>query len=145
MLKTIMIIVILSFAWTVYKNERQAAQHHVAQKATMQDKQQAAINSNEELNRGLPKMLDSQTMLTRVEASTGSTTYHIKMVNYPSVYLDQAFLSKAQEIIGGKNCVDSDIQWSFNQGLHMKYIVFGSDNKQAGSFIISKGYCQRFS
>lgn len=89
-------------------------------------------------------MLDSQTMLARVEASTGSTIYHIKMVNYPSVYLDQDFLIKAQELIGRRNGADSDIRWSFDQGMHMKYIVSGSDNQQAGSFIISKVYCQRF-
>lgn len=144
MLRTIIVIVVLSFAWTVYKNERRATQQPVQQVATMQDKQQAAAKANVDLNRGLPIILDSQTMLTRVEASTDSTIYHIKMVNYPSAYLDQDFLIKAQELIGRRNCADNDIRWSFDQGMHMKYIVSGSDNKQAGSFIISKVYCQRF-
>ena len=83
-------------------------------------------------------------MLTKAVAETNSTTYYIKIVNYPSAYLDQDFLIKAQEIIGRQNCADSDIRWSFDQGMHMKYIVSGSDNQQAGSFIISKVYCQRF-
>ena len=89
-------------------------------------------------------MLDSQTMLTRVEATVGSTIYHIKMVNYPSEILDQDFLIKAQELIGRRNCANNDVKWFFDQGMHMKYIVSGSDNQQAGSFIISRIYCQRF-
>ena len=144
MLKTIGIIFVVVLAWTIFKNERSAAQKPPQQVATLQDKQQAAAKSNVDLNRGLPTMLDSQTQLTRVEAGTASTIYHIKMVNYPSAYLDQDFLVKAQELIGQRNCSDNDIKWSFDQGMHMKYIVSGSDNQQAGSFIISKVYCQRF-
>lgn len=144
MLKTISIIFVIVLAWTTLKNERRAAQIPPQQDATLQDKQQAAAKSNVDLNRGLPTMLDSQTQLTRVEASTVSTIYHIKMVNYPSAYLDHDFLGKAQELIGRRNCSDNDIKWSFNQGMNMKYIVSGSDNQQAGSFIISKVYCQRF-
>lgn len=144
MLKTIAIIVVLSFMWTVFKSERRAAQQPQQQVATHQDKQQATAKANIDLNQGLPTMLDSQTMLTRAEVGTGSTTYHIKMVNYPSAYLDQDFLAKAQKLIGRRNCADSDIRWSYDQGLHMKYIVSGSDDQQVGSFIISKVYCQRF-
>lgn len=144
MLKTIVIIVVILFAWTIFKNERRAAQQPVQQVATVQDKQQAAAKANIDLNRGLPTKLDSQTLLTRVEAGTGETRYYIKMVNYPSGYLDQDFLVKAQELIGRRNCSDSDIRWGYDQGTWMKYIVSGSDNIQAGSFIISKVYCQRF-
>ncbi len=144
MLKTIGIIIVVVFVWTIFKIERRAAQKPPQQVATLQDKQQAAAKSNVDLNLGLPAMLDSQTQLTRVEASTASTIYHIKMVNYPSAHLDQNFLAKAQELIGQRNCSDNDIKWSFDQGMHMKYIVSGSDNQQAGSFIISKVYCQRF-
>jgi len=144
MFKTIIIIVVVVFAWTVFKIERRANQQPAQQVLTQQDKQQAAAKANVDLNKGLPTMLDSQTMLTRVEASTGSTNYYIKMVNYPSAYLDQDFLVKAQELIGRRNCSDNDMRWLYDQGEYMKYIVSGSDNQQAGSFIISKVYCQRF-
>jgi len=89
-------------------------------------------------------MLDSQTMLTKVEASAVATDYYIKMINYPSASLDNNFLVKAQQLIGRRNCAEGHIKSSFNQGMHMKYIVSGSDGRQAGSFIISKIYCQRF-
>ena len=97
-----------------------------------------------ELNHGLPAMLDSQTMLTRVEADPTSTTYYITMVNVQSAYLDHEFLMDAQELVGRRNCLDSDIAWAYDNGLQMKYVVSGSDNRQVGSFIISRAYCQRF-
>ena len=141
---TVLVVVVVATVISIVKSERRAAQQPTPQVATQQDKQRSAEKMNVELNRGLPTMLDSQTMLTKAVAETNSTTYYIKMVNYPSAYLDQDFLIKAQEIIGRQNCADSDIRWSFDQGMHMKYIVSGSDNQQAGSFIISKVYCQRF-
>jgi hypothetical protein len=144
MLKTIGIILVLVLAWSIIKTERRAAPQPALQVATIQDKQLSAAKSNVDLNRGLPVMLDSQTMLTKVEASTESTIYYIKMMNYPSEYIDPAFLVKAQELIGQRNCANTDIKWSFDQGMHFKYIVSGSDNKPAGSFIVSKIYCQRF-
>ena len=144
MLKTIIIIFVISLAWTIFKNERRAYQQPAQQVETIQEKQQAAAKANVELNRGLPTMMDSQTMLTKVEASTDLVIYNIKMVNYPSAYLDQNFLVKAQELVGRRNCADNDIMWTYEQGRYSKYIVSGSDNKQAGSFIISKVYCQRF-
>lgn len=144
MLKTIGIILVLALAWSIFKTERRATPQPAQQVATIQDKQLSAAKSNVDLNRGLPVMLDSQTMLTKVEASTESTIYHIKMVNYPSEYIDQAFLVKAQELVGQRNCSDNDIKWSFDQGMHFKYTVSGSDNQPAGSFIVSKVYCQRF-
>ena len=134
----------LAFLWGVFKSERRADQKRAQQVASLQDKQQAAAKANVDLNRGLPTMLDGQTMLTKVEAEAGSTIYYIKMVNYPSADLDQYFLIKYQEMVGRRNCADNDIRWSFDQGMYMKYIVSGSDNLQAGSFIISKAYCQRF-
>ncbi len=144
MLKTIIIVVVIGIAWTVFKSERHTNQPSVQQALSLYDKQQSAIKANVDLNQGLPTMLDSQTMLTKVEASTDSTVYHIKMVNYLSASLDEDFLIKAQELIGRRNCTDKDIKWSLDQGKYMKYILSGSDHQQAGSFIISKVYCQQF-
>ena len=42
MLKTIGIIFVVVLAWTIFKNERRAAQKPPQQVATLQDKQQAA-------------------------------------------------------------------------------------------------------
>lgn len=140
---TVLAVILVFTVIGIVKSER-ASQQPPPQVSTQQDKQRAAAKANIDLNRGLPTMIDSQTMLTKAEADASSTTYYITMVNYPSANLDQKFLAKAQELIGRRNCSDSDISWSYDQGMHMKYIVSGSDNRQAGSFIISKIYCQRF-
>lgn len=141
-IKAIIIVVVLSLAWTVYKNESDYSRKPDQQVATLQDKQQAVVKANLDLNRGLPVMIDSQTMLTSVEASVNETIYNIRMINYPSGSLDQNFVSKAQEQIGRQNCANKDVVWSFDQGMHMKYIISGSDKITVGSFILSKVYCQ---
>lgn len=138
-LRTVVIILVASFAWTIYKNERRASQ----QLESNSDKQYLT-NGRASLNRGLPTMLDSETMMTRVDADSSSTIYYVKMINYPSTQLDHSFLSQALELVGRRNCADSDIRWYFDQGKHMKYIVMGSDDRQVGSFIVSKTYCERF-
>lgn len=97
-----------------------------------------------DMNRGLPTMMDPQTMLTRVDVEGIVTNYYLTMVNYPSNTLDHTFLAKSQEIIGRRNCADSDIKVMYDHDHVMKYIISGSDKKQVGSFIISKVYCQRF-
>lgn len=141
---TVLVIVVVVTLVGIVKSERRAAQQPAPQFATHEDKQRSAEKMNVELNRGLPTMLDSQTMLVRAEAETNSTTYFIKMVNYQSVYLNKDFLANAQELVGRRNCSDRDIRWSYEQGMHMKYVVSGSDNQPVGSFIISKAYCERF-
>lgn len=98
-----------------------------------------------DLNRGLPAMMDSETMLTKIEVDGAFTNYYLTMVNYPASKLNHVFLSKSQEVIGRKNCSDSDIVVTFENGYAMRYIVFGADNKQVGSFVLSKQYCQRLS
>lgn len=125
---------------------------HFAVKSWSQSapKQQVATREHTEeksianLNRGLPTMIDKETQLTKVEGDAYSTTYFVRMVNYPSGLLDARFLAISQEIIGRRNCMDKDIRWAYEHDQFMKYIVSGSDNRQAGSFIISKVYCQRF-
>lgn len=140
---TLLVVIVVAAIIGIVKSERRVSQQP-PQVATQQDKLRSAAKANSDLNRGLPTMLDSQTMLTRAEADASSTTYYITMVNYPSADLNQEFLANAQELIGRRNCTDRDIRWSYDQGLHMKYIVSGSDNRQVGSFIISKVYCQRY-
>jgi len=97
-----------------------------------------------ELNRGLPTMLDSQTMLTKVELSATRNTYHLTMINMPTAYIDQEFLVKAQDLVGRRNCADSDVRWFLNAGSVMNYVIHGKDGAHAGSFMISKVYCERF-
>jgi LytS/YehU family sensor histidine kinase len=104
----------------------------------------SVIRANDELNRGLPMMVDSQTMVTKAETTSVSTIYYLKMINYTAAQLGPDFLVNAQESIGRRNCVDSDIVQFYNMGMHMQYIVYGSDNQKVGSFVISKAYCQRF-
>ena len=114
------------------------------QVATDQDKRRAAKLASVELNRGLPTMLDKQTMLTHVDTGLSETTYHLTLVNIPSTSIDTKLITSAQELIGRRNCANPDTRWSYDQGIHMKYIITGSDKKQAGSFIISNFYCERF-
>lgn len=131
------------FVIGVIKSEGRTSSQLSPRGATALDKEKSAETTSE-LNRGLPTMLDSQTMLTRVDATQDSRTYHITMVNYPSEHLDSQFLAKYQELVGRRNCLDRDIRWTYEQDIYMKYVVSGSDNRVAGSFIISKIYCQRF-
>ena len=103
----------------------------------------SVVKATADLNRGLPAMMDSQTMMTKIEVDGIFTNYYLTMVNYPASKLNHAFLAKAQEVIGRKNCFDRDIVTTFENGYVMRYIVSGSDNKQVGSFVLSKHYCQR--
>lgn len=91
-----------------------------------------------------PVMIDSQTMVTSTTSDATSTTYQLKMINLPSSSIDSNFLVRAQEVIGRRNCADRDIRSYYDQGMFMKYVISGSDNHQAGSFIISNIYCQKF-
>ena len=111
---------------------------------TDQDKRLAASQANVDLNKGLPTMMDRETMVTKVEATIDSRIYYLRMVNYRAADLNEDFLIRAQEIIGRRNCSDKDIRWAFDQDIYYKYIVSGSDNRQVGSFIHSKIYCQKF-
>ena len=108
---------------------------------TREAKRKAAAAANIELNRGLPTMLDSETMLTKAVAETNQTTYYLTMVNFQSGELNQDFLVKAQRQIGKNDCADKDIRWSYEKGMLMKYIISGADHRTAGSFYISKTYC----
>lgn len=129
----------LRFIQTEYLTARQ----NQNQVATKQDLEIAAQKSNIELNRGLPTMIDSETMLVRVEASASHDTYFLKMINRHSQTITPDFLIKAQQIVGKRNCTNPDATWAYDQGKFMKYIISGSDNVQAGSFIISKVYCEQ--
>jgi hypothetical protein len=119
---------------------RESAQHslervqEIRAANTQQPQAQSAIADNG------PVMLDSQTMITKTVADATSTTYYLKMVDVPSSSLDQQFLANAQELIGRRNCADSDIRSFYDQGQYMKYVVAGSDDRKVVSFIISKVY-----
>lgn len=93
---------------------------------------------------GLPIMLDRETMITSMDSDATSTTYQVKMINHAASDFNQDFLGNAQELIGRRNCADSDISWSYDQGMISKYVVSGSDDRRIGSFVISKHYCSRF-
>ncbi len=97
-----------------------------------------------ELNRGLPAMIDSETMMTRIEAGAAVDTYYITTVNFPSHRLGREFFARAQEIIGRRNCRDNDIRSAYEQGKSARYVVSGSDNIAAGFFMLSNVYCERF-
>ena len=103
----------------------------------------SAVKVPVDLNRGLPSMIDSQTMLTKVEIEGVFTNYYLKMINFNANQLNNKFLIDSQETVGRRNCSDRDIKVMYDNGYIMRYIVSGSDNKQVGSFVLSKHYCER--
>jgi len=105
------------------------------------DKREAAAKANRDFNRDLPKLIDNGTMLTRVEARPESTTYYLTTVKIPSTDIDMDFMKNAQMKVGQRNCADHDVRITYENGMYMKYVVSGSDNYIAGSFVISKAFC----
>lgn len=95
----------------------------------------------EDANRGLPKMIDSEIQAIKVKADAGGLTFYLKMVNYPATSIRQAYLNKAQEGSARQWCASED-KWRLDQGMSVTYVVSGSDDVFAGSYIISKGSCQ---
>ena len=104
----------------------------------------AAQRAEPDWNHGLPAMIDSETLMTRIEAGAAVDTYYITTINFPSHRLGREFFARAQAIIGSRNCQDNDIRSAYAQGKAAKYVVSGSDNVAAGFFVITSAYCDRF-
>lgn len=101
------------------------------------------VDAAQEMNKNFPAMIDSQTEMTRVEASAAGYIYHVRMVNWPTAILDNQWLVRAQDLVARRNCADPTVRYDLDSGLLMTYIYHGSDGGVAGRFIISNVLCQQ--
>jgi hypothetical protein len=138
------LLVLFVFCIVAVRKSDQAALTQGHSFAAAETKMPTARSSIAGLNGSLPAMIDSQTMMTRIEIGAAVDTYYLKTVNFPSRRLGREFFARAQEIVGRRNCEDNEIRLAYDHGKSTRYVVSGSDNIEAGFFVISNVYCQRF-
>ena len=98
-------------------------------------------NAEVEANRGLPRMVNNEIMATRVQVDERGPTYYMKMVRYPAAAINQTFLNNSKQGSAQQWCASKD-RSRLDQGMTITYVISGSDDAVAGSYVISKSSCQ---
>jgi hypothetical protein len=99
----------------------------------------------EELNKGLPRFVDSQLELREVSADGRTLTYEYRHLDYTAGEVDRAASRGAVEpALQAMTCRDRASRALMAQRVRIEHEVYGKEGRHIDSYAVTSAVCKRF-
>ena len=96
----------------------------------------------ENANRQLPRMVDSETEMVRVDAGNGYLVYRYRLVNYDQGTLEPMQLDMLKAAVKRQTCASQSTRQNFlDHGVSIRYTYVDRNDRSMLTFIIRSGDC----
>ncbi|BAW79957.1 hypothetical conserved protein [Candidatus Nitrosoglobus terrae] len=96
----------------------------------------------DQINKNLPRMVDHETKLSKVEALEGELKYNYDKINrVASSFNSREFVNKMKPRAVDLACNSPDMALYFENGINAHYVFYGSDHQLIGEFLITPVQC----
>lgn len=97
--------------------------------------------SAEQLNRSVPKKIDEETVLTKVEAQKDGLLYNYELINKVSTDLDSDTIGILRGTVKDKICTTAETKSFLKEGYSYYYSYVGKDQKPVTKFSVAPKDC----
>ena len=102
------------------------------------------IQSANEMNQQLPKMIDPDTRLDSTQGGPGrQLSYNLTLVNYSSNQINnQQFDQKVTPLIKNQTCTHPETQVLFSNKITIRFNYYGNDGRLISTFQVNSSDCK---